>query len=233
MDSIAGGGGLITVPVLLGIGLPPQLALGTNKFQACFGSFTASANYVRRGGVSLKESRAGIFFTFVGAALGTVAVQVMDPAILSRVIPFLLLGIVAYSLLSPKIGEGDIRPRMKPLPFYAIFGLAIGFYDGFFGPGTGSFWTMAFLLGLGFNLAKAAGFTKVMNFTSNIVSFALFLAGGHVSFALGAAMAVGEIAGARLGSSLVIAKGARFVRPVFIGVVVLTTAKLLYDWWLK
>jgi uncharacterized membrane protein YfcA len=233
VDSIAGGGGLITVPVLLGIGLPPQLALGTNKFQACFGSFTASLNYVRRGGVSLKECRAGIFFTFVGAALGTVTVQVIAGEILSKVIPFLLLAIIVYSIVSPKIGEEDIRSRMRPLPFYALFGLALGFYDGFFGPGTGSFWTVAFLLGLGFNLAKAAGFTKVMNFTSNIVSFALFLAGGHVSFALGAAMAVGEIAGARLGSSLVIAKGARFVRPVFIGVVVLTTVKLFYDWWFR
>lgn len=233
MDSIAGGGGLITIPVLLGIGLPPQLALGTNKFQACFGSFTDSVNYVRRGGVSLKESRAGILFTFAGAAVGTVAVQLISGEILNKVIPFLLLAIVIYSILSPRIGEGDIRPRMSPLPFYMVFGLALGFYDGFFGPGTGSFWTVAFLLGLGFNLAKAAGFTKVMNFTSNIVSFALFLAGGHVSFGLGAAMAVGEIAGARLGSSLVIEKGARFVRPVFIGVVILTTVKLLYDWWYR
>jgi hypothetical protein len=157
----------------------------------------------------------------------------MDPSALSRIIPFLLLSIVVYSLFTPKIGERDIRPRMRALPFYAVFGLAIGFYDGFFGPGTGSFWTLAFLLGLGFNLAKSAGFTKVMNFTSNIVSFALFLAGGHVDFALGASMAVGQVAGARIGSSLVIRKGARFVRPFFLGVVVLTTLKLFYDWFFE
>jgi uncharacterized membrane protein YfcA len=109
--------------------------------------------------------------------------------------------------------------------------MTLGFYDGFFGPGVGSFWTILFVSGLGFNLLKATGYTKVMNFASNIISFLVFLLGGHIWFAGGASMAVGQILGARLGSSLAIKKGARFIRPLYITVVLATIAKLVWERW--
>ena len=229
IDSIAGGGGLITIPLLLGIGLPPQLALGTNKFQASFGSFTAAFYYIREGVVILRDAWAGIFWTFIGAALGTIAVQQIEGSLLGSIIPFLLLAIAVYTLFTPSLGEKDVHTRMSRNVFCVIFGLSLGFYDGFFGPGVGSFWAIAYVLGLGYGLRKATGYTKVMNFTSNIVSFGLFVLMGHVWIAAGLTMAVGQIVGARLGSGMVIKRGAKFIRPVFISIVILTTLKLLYN----
>jgi uncharacterized protein len=110
-----------------------------------------------------------------------------------------------------------------------LFGTAIGFYDGFFGPGTGTFWTMAYMLALGFNMARATGYTKVMNFSSNLSSLALFLWGGNVLFAAGLMMGAGQWLGARVGARLVITRGTSFIRPIFLTVVLALTAKLLFD----
>lgn len=229
VDSIAGGGGLITIPVLLSTGMSPHYVLGTNKFQSSFGSFTASYYYVSKGGVDLKEAKLGIVYTFIGAAAGTIVVQLVSSAILNYIIPFLLLGIIIYSLVTPRLGEIDKHPKFSQQNFYLLFGLLLGFYDGFFGPGTGSFWAIAFVAGLGFNLTKATGYTKVMNFVSNIVSVLLFIVGGHVIFTAGIVMAVGQIIGSKIGAELVIKKGAKFIRPIFITIVILTTLKLIYD----
>ena len=110
-----------------------------------------------------------------------------------------------------------------------LFGISLGFYDGFFGPGVGSFWAVAFVLGLGFDLRTATGYTKVMNFTSNAVSFVLFVAGGQVLFGAGLAMGAGEVLGAGIGSRMVVRRGVKFIRPVFVSMVILTTLKLLYS----
>ena len=229
IDSIAGGGGLITIPVLFGVGLPPQLALGTNKFQASFGSFTAAAYHIHRQVVPLRDAAPGIGMTLIGAAAGTLAVEQLQPGILSVLIPLLLFGIGLYMLVAPFPGEADRSPRLARLPFYLVAGIPLGFYDGFFGPGVGSFWAIAFVMGLGYRLTKATGYTKVMNFTSNVVSLVLFFLNGNVLFSVGIVMAAGQMIGARLGSELVIRRGAKFVRPVFIFVVLATTLKLLYD----
>jgi uncharacterized protein len=229
IDSIAGGGGLITIPVLLGVGLPPQMVLGTNKFQASFGSFTAAFYYVRKGVAPLGKAGLGIACTLVGSAIGTWAVQQVDPSALNIIIPFLLLGIAVYMLFTPAVGETEKRPRLSQTLFFLIFGIGLGFYDGFFGPGVGSFWAIAFVGFLGFDLLKATGYTKVMNFTSNVVSFALFLAGGHVLIAAGLIMGVGQIVGARIGSGMVVARGVKLIKPIFVVIVILTTLKLLYN----
>lgn len=229
IDSIAGGGGLITLPVLLAVGFPPHVALGTNKFQSSFGSFTASFYYIRKGYVDLREALYGIVFTLIGAAAGVISVQLIDAKLLNYIIPFCLIAIIIYTFLSPKLGDIDAKPKFSLMPFYILFGLSLGFYDGFFGPGTGSFWAIAFVAGLGFNLTKATGYTKVMNFTSNIVSFVLFILGGYVVFTAGIVMAIGQIIGSKIGAELVIKNGAKFIRPVFVTIVVLTTLKLLYN----
>jgi uncharacterized membrane protein YfcA len=229
IDAIAGGGGLITVPALMAIGLPPQVALGTNKLQASFGSGSAMLHFVRSGTVKLSDCLAGIFWTAVGAGTGVLAIQRLDPAILRQLVPWMLVIIAAYTLLTPKLGTEDIHARISSKIFYPLFGLAIGFYDGFFGPGTGSFWAMGFVLLLGYSLVRATAHTKVMNFTSNIVALGIFLTAGQVQMLAGLLMGVAQFIGARIGAKLVIKKGAKFIRPVFIIIVLAITAKLIYQ----
>jgi len=228
VDSVAGGGGLITVPVLMNLGIDPKLALGTNKLQATFGSGSATVHHARAGTVALPECRAGFALTLAGAAAGTLLVQRLPKEFLMRAIPILLVLVALYMLLRPGMGTAEGRPRMARRWFDVIFGLGLGFYDGFFGPGTGTFWAMAFVLGLGFNFTRATGHAKVMNFASNLSSLIFFLWAGQVLFAPGLVMGVGQLLGARFGSGLVVAKGARFIRPIFIAVVLAITAKLLW-----
>lgn len=229
VDSIAGGGGLITVPVLLSLGLGPQETLGTNKLQATFGSGSAAWHYAAAKTVPLEDCALGFTCSFAGAACGTLVVQQIDPSFLRRAIPFLLIAVAMYIWFKPQLGAMDRNPRMPRFGFDLVFGLVIGFYDGFFGPGTGTFWTMAYMLGLGFNMARATGYTKVMNFASNLSSLAFFLLGGKVHFEAGLVMGIGQLTGARIGAKMVIAKGTRFVRPIFIAVVLALTIKLAYD----
>jgi len=230
VDSVAGGGGLITLPVLLGVGLPPHIALGTNKLQGSFGTLSAAYNYMRRGKVRLKACLVGIIFTLAGAMAGSSAVQVLNPEFIEHVIPFLLLCIFIYTVFSPELGYADGEPRIRHNMFFIIFGIGLGFYDGFFGPGTGAFWTAAFCIILGFNMAKAAGYTRVMNFTSNIVALGMFVTGNNVLYKVGLVMAAGQVVGARIGSDFAVAKGAKFIRPVFLMIVLITIIKLVYPW---
>lgn len=229
VDSIAGGGGLITVPVLLNFGFDPRAALGTNKLQATFGSGSATWHYTRAGAVSLRTCKRGFAITFLAAAFGTWLVQQLPRDFLNRFIPVLLLAVAIYTLLRPNLGEVDAPPRMRRPWFDAVFGIGLGFYDGFFGPGTGTFWAMAFVLALGLDFTKATASTKVMNFASNVSSLLFFLLGGHVLFVPGICMGVGQLLGAQLGSRTVIKHGAKFIRPIFISVVLAITLKLLYS----
>lgn len=228
VDSIAGGGGIITIPALLAAGLPPHLALGTNKLQSSFGSLTAALHYRSGGLVRVRETLPGVAFTAAGAALGTVAIQRVSPGVLRHAIPVLLLAVFAYVLLSPRVGAEDRPALFSRSLFYLLFGLGIGFYDGFFGPGTGSFWAFAFVAMLGLNLKTATAHTKVMNFTSNVVSLAFFALGGKVVLVPGLAMGAGEAAGALLGSKLVLVRGVRFVRVFFLAVVAATLARVVW-----
>jgi uncharacterized protein len=229
VDAIAGGGGLITVPLLMGIGLPPQVALGTNKLQASFGSGSAMLHFVRAGTVKLSDCWIGILWTTVGAALGVWAVQLLDATVLKLLIPWLLAGIALYTLFSPRLGAEDSHARMKSSLFYLLFGISIGFYDGFFGPGTGSFWTMALMMLLGYSMMRATATTKVMNFTSNFVALIFFLSVGQVRFVEGMVMGIGQFLGARVGSRLVIKRGTAFIRPVFITMVLALVGRLIYQ----
>ncbi len=229
VDAMAGGGGLITIPVLLGTGMPPQTALGTNKLQGAFGSGSAMLHFARAGAVDLRACAAGTIWTAVGAGLGTLAVQRFDPAFLRAAIPLLLIAIALFMLFSPSLGMADARERMGRRTFFLVFGLSIGFYDGVFGPGTGTFWAMSFVLFLGYDLTLATAATKVMNFTSNLVSLAFFLVSGCVSLPEGIVMGLGQFSGAHIGARLVMRRGSRLIRPVFIAAVVAISAKLLWQ----
>lgn len=229
VDSIAGGGGIITVPVLLSLGLPPHLALGTNKFQSSLGSITSAYRYYRKKLFTLRETWLGIVFTLIGAAIGTTLIQLVNADFLMKAIPVFLLAIFLYTLFSPKLGVSDRQVNMSKLLFFPLAGMLLGFYDGFFGPGTGSFWTIALVAIYGLNLKKATGTTKVMNFTSNIVSLIVFLIGGKVVFIAGMIMGSGQVMGAWVGSHMVIKHSTKFIRVFFLIVVAATITKMIWS----
>ncbi|MBE9864343.1 TSUP family transporter [Campylobacter concisus] len=230
IDAIAGGGGLITLPAIMAMGVPPHLALGTNKLQGVFGSFTATLNFTKKGLIDYKECFVGIVFTFIGATIGATLILFLNANFLKIIIPFLLIVIFIYTLFMPKIGESDRAAKMNERLFYVIFGLVLGFYDGFFGPGAGSFWMFAMVALIGLNLKKAVAHTKALNFTSNIVALGVFVAGGQILWLVGFLMAVGQILGAYFGSNLVIKKEVKFIRTMFLIVVAATICKLLFDY---
>lgn len=228
VDAIAGGGGLLTLPALLSAGLPAPVALATNKLQGTFGSGSATWHYVQRGAVDPRECVFGGALTALGAIGGTLAVRVVDPALLGDLIPWLLGGIVVYFIFRPQLGESSRHHRMEPRAFYLVFGLLLGAYDGFFGPGVGSFWTVAFIVLLGHDFVRAAAHTKVMNFSSNVASLAVFILGGLVAWLPGLTMAAGQVIGGRLGAHLAMTRGAKFVRPIFLAMAGLIVAKLIH-----
>lgn len=228
VDSVAGGGGLIALPVLVSSGLPPQLALGTNKLQGSFGTFSATVNFISKGKVNFRGCIKGILFTFIGAVTGAWVIQQIQAGFIRHLIPFMLLFVFFYTLFVKDLGKAQREPKMKGDLFFFIFGITLGFYDGFFGPGTGAFWTGAMLILLGMEITSATGTTRIMNFTSNIVALAVFIAGGNVLYSVGLTMGAGQIIGARAGSGIAIKKGASFIRPVFLTVVFLTIIRLIY-----
>ena len=233
VDSIAGGGGLITLPVLLGICPDPITALGTNKLQGSFGSGSATVHYARAGALSLHDCRRSCLLAFAGSVAGSYLVQEINPLLLKKIVPAALLLVAIYIWLKPKLGEKDIHPRMSRLRFDLLCAFGIGAYDGFLGPGTGTFWAMAFMLGLGFNLTRATAHTKALNFASNLASLAIFLLARKVLFLFGLTMGVGQWLGAQAGSHMVVTRGTRFIRPVFLSVVVLLTLKMIWSAWLQ
>lgn len=230
IDAIAGGGGLITIPALLAAGLQPAAALATNKLQASGGSFSASLYFVRKKAVDLRTVWKMIIGTFSGAMIGTIAVQLIDASVIKSLLPILVLVVGLYFLFSPKLGEKDCHQRLSFTAFALAAAFPIGFYDGFFGPGTGSFLCVAFVTLLGFNLAKATAHAKILNFTSNFTSLVFFILGGEVYWTLGFVMMIGGFLGARLGAKMVLTKGQKLIRPMVVIMAFIMTAKMMYDY---
>jgi uncharacterized protein len=233
VDSIAGGGGLITLPVLLNFCADPKTALGTNKLQATFGSTSATYHFARANALNYREIRRAWLLAFLGALAGSFLVQQFNPLLLKKIVPLVLFAVAIFVWLKPQLGEKDIHPRISRTKFDFIFAFGIGFYDGFLGPGTGTFLALAFMLGLGFNLTKATANTKALNWASNLASLILFLAVRKVWFVAGLVMGAGQWLGARAGSRMVITRGTKFIRPIFLTVVVLLTLKMIYDNYFK
>jgi uncharacterized protein len=178
---------------------------------------------VTRDGLAL-----GVACTAIAAFAGAWCVSRVSGDLLVRVIPWLLIAIFVYVLLSPQVGEFRRDAHLGVAAFMVWAGLALGFYDGFFGPGVGSFWTMGFVVLMGYTLPHATGQTKAMNLTSNIASLAWFAAHGDVAWVLGAIMGTANIGGALLGSHLAIRNGRRFIRVFFLLVVGATIARLAW-----
>ena len=228
IDAIAGGGGLITVPTLLAVGLPPHLALGTNKVQSTCGVATAMLRYRHGGLVRLRDWKLAIAFTALGAAAGSALIQRLSPGLLGWLIPALLVAILVWTLLSPDLGDRARPARVKPSVLQPAAGTVIGFHDGFFGPGTGTFWALT-LVGLGgLDLRRATAATKVMNFTSNLVAAVLFVAAGQFVVSVALAMTAGQVVGSLVGAHLVLKRPPRFIRWVLVASVTATAARLLW-----
>ena len=228
VDSIAGGGGLISIPALLWAGLGPVATLATNKAQAVFGSGTAALNFIHKGQVDLRAAALAAACSFGGAALGALLVQRLDSAFLGRLIPVFLIAFALYFLCSPRVSDLDSRRRLGAVAFALTLGLGLGFYDGFCGPGAGTFFAMGYVALQGYNLRRATAHSKLLNFASNLAALLVFLPGGHIVWPVALVMAAGQLLGAWLGSHLVLRHGSALVRPVLVVVSLAISAKLLW-----
>lgn len=228
VDAIAGGGGLVALPALLSAGLSPVAALATNKLQGSIGTAIASLTYWRRGLVNLRALLPSMAATFGGSLLGAFTVKGIDTSLLSLVVPVALIAIAVYFALAPKLTDADSHARLRFPRWVPVMGFAIGYYDGIFGPGTGSFLTMGFVTLFGLGLTRAAGNTKILNLMSNLGALALFLPSGDVAWPVAIVMAAGQIVGGYVGAHTGIRFGARLIRPLIIVVSVILALRLLF-----
>jgi uncharacterized membrane protein YfcA len=231
VDSIAGGGGLISVPAYLLAGVPPYYSLGTNKFSSTAGSFTSSLKFARSGKVDFKILKYLMPFTLIGAVLGVNTVLMIDQTFLYTLVLILVLFVGIYSFFSKTIGMEDRFEGInaKNISLAIILSFALGFYDGFFGPGTGSFLIFGLISIFHFDFVKASGNAKVLNFVSNITSLIMFAVNHKIDYALGIPVAISMILGARIGTKLALNKGAKLIKPIFITMSLGVAIKMLYS----
>lgn len=216
VDSIAGGGGLISVPALLLAGASPLEALATNKLQGTFGAATATATYARAGHVRLRDQVGMAAISAIGGAAGALVAHLMPVAFLRIVMPVILVAVALFFAFKPGLSDNDRVERIRPGIFAVTAVPLIAAYDGFFGPGTGSFFMLAFVMLAGFGVLKATAHTKLLNFASNIGSLAVFIPSGAMWWAVGLAMAAAQVAGASLGARLAMRVGARLIKPLLV-----------------
>lgn len=226
VDSIAGGGGLLALPSLLLAGLDPVSALATNKLQGSFGTASATHTFWKKGLLRPSEHVAEIAMVFVGSALGVFAVSYLPTDFLRRVMPVLLVLVAGYFALSPKLAVGKFPIAV----FSFLVAPLLGFYDGVFGPGTGSFFMLALVSLFGLGVVEATGRTKLLNFTSNIAALLMFILGGNIVWVVGLCMGLAQIVGAQLGARVAIANGARVIRPLLVLVCCAMAVRL---WWVS
>jgi uncharacterized protein len=229
VDSIAGGGGLLALPALLLAGLDPVSALATNKLQGTFGTASATHTFWRQGALQPGQHLVTVAMVFVGAALGVGAVAHAPVHLLSALLPPLLIVIAIYFALSPRFSNRATTPKLPRQVF--TFGLAplIGFYDGIFGPGTGSFFMLSLVALFGLGVVGATGQTKLFNFTSNIAALLMFALGGKIIWVIGLVMGVGQLLGAQMGARLAIKNGAAIIRPLLVVVCIGMAVKLVLN----
>ncbi|REK71542.1 TSUP family transporter [Paenibacillus paeoniae] len=229
VDSVVGGGGLIAVPALLAAGLPPHLALGTNKLAGSMSSLTSTIAFFRSGHVDLRLSGKLVPLTAIGAVAGTLLLQLVPSDWLRPLMIVMLLLVTLYTFFKKDWGSVSTLRSLSRRSWLAmaVAALLLGGYDGFFGPGTGSFLIFAFLL-IGLDFVKAAGNAKLLNFTSNLFSLIAFVALGSVAYGVGLLMGGAMVLGSIVGSRVAIKQGAKYVRPLFIGVSALLIARQIW-----
>jgi len=231
IDAVAGGGGLLTVPMLLSVGLPPAVALGTNKGQSSFGTLAATVHFWRTGALDRDRLVVQFGLGFVGSLAGAALVLRLSPAVLRPLVLVLLVCVAAVLTLRRDLGT---TPRTPPAPAIllrrvAFLSAGIGMYDGFFGPGTGTFLILASVALLGDPMQRASANAKVVNLASNLAALTLFTLKGVVRWEIALPMAAAQLLGGTLGARLTVRGGDRFVRRVVLAVVVALVVKLAYD----
>lgn len=229
IDSIAGGGGLVTVPALMLAGLSPVEALATNKLQGLFGSGSATIAYASKGHVELRGQLPAALAAFAGGVAGAILATVLPGAWLRAALPVLLVAVAIYFAVKPNMGDVDRARRLSPFVFSLVVVPLIGFYDGLFGPGTGSFFMLAFVTLAGYGVLKATAHTKFLNFASNLGGFATFALAGAVFWKLGLLMGAAQFLGARIGAALAMRIGARLIKPLLVLTCSALAARLLMD----
>ena len=229
VDSIAGGGGLITVPALLLAGFSPVESLGTNKLQGLFGSGSATITYASKGHVDLQRQLPSALLSCGGGVAGALLATILPGDLLRLVLPFVLVAIALYFAFKPNMDDIDRAQRLSPFLFGLLVVPAIGFYDGVFGPGTGSFFMLAFVALAGYGVLKATAHTKLLNFASNIGGFAVFALVGAVSWKIGLMMGVAQFLGARVGAGMAIRNGAKLIKPLLVVMCIALAVRLLMD----
>lgn len=234
IDAIAGGGGLLTVPALLTAGLPPHLVLGTNKLAATFGSLTASVTYYRKRLFNPRYWRRSLGYTAIGALLGTLVVDQLSTALLEKLLPLLVLLAAIYTLFNRIQPDDRLQLPAENSKLHwqqRLQGFTLGFYDGVAGPGAGAFWMVSSMALYKINLLLTSGVARTMNFISNGFSLVAFMALGHVNYVLGIAMGLCLMLGAFLGAHSAIRFGSKFIRPVFVSVVIAIALRLAWQAW--
>ncbi len=233
IDSVAGGGGLVLLPALLLAGIPPQAALGTNKFAAIFGTSTALANFMKNGKVIWKIAGCGLAFSVLGSVIGTKIILYVDQNTTAKII-VVMLPITAVVTFLPKrrLKTSISEFSKKDLYLYTplLCGI-VGFYDGFFGPGTGTFLIFAFYVFLGLHLINASALSKVFNLASNVGSFVTFAFADRVLYGIGMPIAVSNLVGGYLGSILAIKKGQQFIKTFLLIVFGILFLTLIHRVW--
>ena len=231
VDAIAGGGGLIGIPVLLLAGASPLQALATNKLQGSFGSGAAALIYARAGQVRIGRQRRPAALALVFGAMGAVAARLVPVEALRIAMPVALIAVAGFFALKPGLGDRQSIPRMRPPVFEATLVPLIAFYDGIFGPGTGSFLMLALVMLAGQGLLQATAQTKVLNFASNLGALAVLAMSGQVWWATGIAMGLAQMAGAWFGARMALRKGARLIKPLIVSMSCAMALRLLWQVW--
>lgn len=229
-DAIAGGGGLITLPVLFIAGLDPLAALATNKFQAASATVSATWAFARRGMLDWNSGLPMALMAFVGGALGALSVSLVPHDLLQAGVPVLLILVAAYFAFSPRLDDQQLRkPRIPPGLFCLLIAPLLGFYDGVFGPGVGSFFMLAFMLLLGQGMLRSVGNSKLLNAACNLGALLVFAASGKLLWPLALVMALCAMLGAQLGARCAVHFGPRLIRPLVVCVCAVMATKLLMD----
>ena len=231
VDAIAGGGGLITVPVLVLAGASPIEALATNKLQGTFGAATAAVTYARAGHVRPMQQLGMATVAAVAGAVGAMVAHAVPAEVLRLIMPVVLVAIALFFAFKPGLTDAARVERVKPAVFTLTAVPLVAAYDGFFGPGTGSFYMLAFVMLAGFGVLKATAHTKMLNFASNLGSLLVFVFTGATWWAVGLAMAVAQVAGAALGARLAMRIGARLIKPLLVFTSTALALRLLWQAW--
>ncbi|WP_380055273.1 TSUP family transporter [Falsihalocynthiibacter sp. SS001] len=229
IDAIAGGGGLITVPVLLLVGGSPIDALATNKVQGVFGAATAAISYARAGMVSLREQIVPATISFSASVVGALLISVLPVDLIRLVLPFLMVAIALFFAFKPGLDDNDRTRRMSGPVFMATMVPLIAAYDGLLGPGTGSFFMIAFVTLAGYGVLKATAHTKLLNFASNLGAIVAFSFVATPWWFTGLAMGAAQIAGATCGAALAVKIGSRVIKPLLVITSASLAVKLLWD----